>query len=341
MTALLALPRPTPRALTPTATRAADIDIARAIGITLVVAGHALIGVERALGETVPGRTALLLVYAVHMPLFFFLSGLLAHQALTEPHPAFAHRLLTRFAWPYLVWSLVLLGFHHAFGDLTNTRVSAPNPLRILWSPPSVMWFLYVLAPTLALARGLAPAGCALRRLAGAALLLAGTALAHVPDTWLLPFLRFSGVFLLATTLDPATRRVATRPLPLALATLALASGVAFAVAEAAHPLAGYPAARIRYLPAAAGGILLCLAAGAALARTPLGQPLAAIGRRTLPIFLSHILVLAALRIALLHAGLHDRTLILALVIPAGLLLPVAAALVADRLGLARLLGWS
>ena len=315
--------------------RAPDLDIARAIGITLVVAGHALIGVERALGETPAGRLALVLVYAVHMPLFFFLSGLLARTALAEPPRAFARRLLCRYGWPYLVWSLVLLGFHHGFSDLTNTQVAGFHPLRVLWAPPSVMWFLYVLAASLALARALRAAPPAVTAAIGAALVATGLAL----DAWLLPYLRFTGIFLIATTLDPArVRAVAAKPAARAAAALALGLGAAFAAAD---PLAGYPAAAARYLPAAAGGIVLALAAGAALTRTPLGPPLAALGRRTLPIFLTHILVLAALRIALLRAGITDAGLVLALIIPAGLLLPLAADAAAARLGATRLLGWS
>ncbi|MFT3972927.1 MAG: acyltransferase family protein [Amaricoccus sp.] len=320
------------------ARRAADLDIARALGITLVVAGHALIGVERALGETPAGRFALVLIYAVHMPLFFFLSGLLARTALTEPPAAFARRLATRFAWPYLLWSLILLGFHAGFSDLTNTRVALANPLRVLWAPPSVMWFLYVLAAALATARLLRPLPAAATRGIGAALVVAGSLL----DAWLLPYLRFAGLFLIATTLEAETvRRQATRPAIQVAAAALLASGAVFAALAAAAPLTGYPAAELRYLPAAAGGILLVLAAGDALARTALGPPLAALGRRTLPIFLTHILVLAALRIVLVHAGVTDRGLLLALVIPAGLLLPLAAAAAAERLRLSRLLGWS
>jgi fucose 4-O-acetylase-like acetyltransferase len=331
MTALAA-----PLALAPG--RAADLDIARALGIALVVAGHALIGVERALGETPAGRFAVIVIYAVHMPLFFFLSGLLAGPALSEPSGTFARRLLRRYAWPYLVWSLVLLGFHHGFSDLTNTRVASFNPLRLLWAPPSVMWFLYVLAASLALGRTLRAAPPSATAAIGAGLVAAGLAL----DAWLLPYLRFTGMFLIATTLDPArVRAIAAHPPARAAAALALGLGAAFAAAAAAHPLAGYPAAEARYLPAAAGGLLLALAAGAALARSPLGPALAALGQRTLPIFLTHILVLAALRIALLQAGVTDASLVLALVIPAGLLLPLAADAAAARLGATRLLGWS
>ncbi len=318
--------------------RRAELDIARALGIVLVVAGHAIIGVERALGDGPAVRVALTLIYAVHMPFFFALSGLLAGRALAEPAPAFARRLISRFALPYLVWSLVLLGFHAAFGDYTNTRVTAPNPLRILWAPPSVMWFLYVLAAAFVLARVTTrPAD---RRLLGAALVLVGPWL----DTWLFGYLRFVGIFLVATTVElDAVRAAARHPAARALAALAFATGVFAALAAAHAPLAGYPAAALRDLPAGLGGSLLVLAAGAALAAQggAVAEGAAAVGRRTLPIYLAHVLVLAALRIVLIRLGLRDPALLLLVLIPAGVALPLVAAHLAERLGVARALGWS
>lgn len=330
-------------ATTVPAARAADLDIARALGITLVVAGHALIGIERALGETPGGRFAIVIIYAVHMPLFFFLSGLLARSALTEPPRTFARRLASRFVWPYLLWSLVILSVHASFSDVTNTRVEAVHPLRVLWAPPSVMWFLYVLGGSLVLARLLRPLPVAATRAIGSALILVGLLLAdRTPDAWLLPYLRFTGLFLIATTLDPARiRGAAANPAARVIALVLLASGTAFAALAATAPIAGYPAAEVRYLPAAAGGILLARAASDALARTALAGAVARIGRQTMPIFLTHVLVLAALRIALVHAGVTDRGLILAVIIPAGVLLPLVAAGFARRLGASRLLGWS
>ena len=323
--------------------RAADLDIARGLGIALVVAGHALIGIERALGETPAGRFAIVLIYAVHMPLFFFVSGLLARSALTEPPRDFARRLGSRFVWPYLLWSVLLLGFHASFSDVTNTRVEAPDPLRILWAPPSVMWFLYVLAASFGFARLLRPLPRPAMRAIGAALVLGGLALASSGmDAWLLPSLRFTGIFLIATTLPlSAVRAAASSPGARVAALLFLASGAGFAAMAAGAPIPGYPAAGFRYLPAAAAGILLALAASGALARTPMAGPLASLGRCTMPIFVTHILVLAALRIGLLHAGVTDRDLILAIIIPCGLVLPIVAAEIARRLRLSRLLGWS
>ena len=318
--------------------RATDIDIARGLAIILVVAGHALIGVERATGETPAGRLVLIVIYAIHMPIFFFLSGLLARSSVTEPLEGFVHRLAVRFAWPYVLWSLILLSFHHGFSDLTNTQPAHFNPIRILWAPPSVMWFLYVLAASLVVGRCLRALPAEATRFVGGALIVAGSSL----DVWLLPHLRFMGLFLIATTLDAAEiRAMAASPAARALAALALGTGIIFAAADARVPLVGYPAAQACYLPASAGGILLALAFGRAFSRSLPGIALASLGRRTMPIFVMHILILAAIRIVLLRAGIDAPVTLLIVLVPAGTLLPLAAADIAARLGASRLLGWS
>lgn len=57
--------------------RIAHLDIARAIGILLVILGHALVlFVTRPLAFSEGAYDAISIIYAVHMPLFFFLSGL-------------------------------------------------------------------------------------------------------------------------------------------------------------------------------------------------------------------------------------------------------------------------
>ena len=56
------------------------LDAARGIGISLVVFGHALRGINGS--QAIPGASELMpldqVIYAFHMPLFFMLAGLLA-----------------------------------------------------------------------------------------------------------------------------------------------------------------------------------------------------------------------------------------------------------------------
>jgi fucose 4-O-acetylase-like acetyltransferase len=316
--------------------RSAALDVARGVGIVLVVWGHAIIGVQGALGSAPPGRFALTAIYAVHMPLFFFLSGLLSRSATAEPAGDFALRMATRIVYPYLLWGAVILALHHAMSDFTNSRVDSLDLRTLLYRPPAVLWFLYVLFGCFLLARALRGLATAPRLALGVALCVAGCLL----DAWLLAHLRFVGIFMIATAVEPsrlpallADRRVR------ALAALGLAGGLGFALAAAAAPLQGYPADGLRYLPASAGGIVLVLAASRHLpART--ARLLAYFGTRTMPIFVTHILILAAVRILLVGAGWTDATLLVAVATPLALALPALAFDQAERLGLARAFGW-
>ena len=126
------------------------------------------------------------------MPLFFFLSGLLSRSATAEPARAFALRMATRIVHPYLLWGAVILALHHAMSDFTNTRVDSLDLTKLLYRPPAVLWFLYVLFACFLLARTLRGLPTAPRLTLGAALCLAGCLL----DAWLLPYLRFVGIFI-------------------------------------------------------------------------------------------------------------------------------------------------
>lgn len=313
--------------------RSRALDIARGIAIVLVVWGHAMIGTGRALGAGEAGRFAVILVYGVHMPLFFFLSGLLARRAMTEPAPDFARRLSIRLAYPYFLWSAVLLSAHHAMSGVTNTRVEQLDFLTLFYAPPAVMWFLYVLCFCFLLARAMA--GRPGARLAlGCALAVGG----YFAQGWMLPNLRFVGMFLIATTLTPAGVLATVRDRRVQMLGAALmVPPVLFALREAGQPPGGYPAFALRYLPAAVGGTVLILAAAEGLARR--GAALALVGRRTMPIFVTHILVLTAARILCLRAGMGGGATV-AVATACGVAAPMLLHAAAERFGLTRLLGW-
>jgi hypothetical protein len=59
-----------------------------------------------------------------------------------------------------------------------------------------------------------------------------------------------------------------------------------------------------------------------------------------MPIFVTHILILAAVRILLIRAGETEAAIIVAIATPLALAFPALAFDQADRLGLARALGW-
>ena len=97
-----------------TSRRIAANDYGRGIGIFLVVLGHVLIGLDdhAILAESsypiglAFSRGAVAWIYAFHMPLFFFLSGLLAERLVRKPFGDVLSSRLRGIAWPYVLWSL-------------------------------------------------------------------------------------------------------------------------------------------------------------------------------------------------------------------------------------------
>ena len=87
----------TENALTAQHERIGWIDRARALGIALVVLGHIHLN-DRA------GLDALRLIYAFHMPLFFFLSGLVDKRR--SPSETF-RRAMRQLLLPYALWYLI------------------------------------------------------------------------------------------------------------------------------------------------------------------------------------------------------------------------------------------
>jgi fucose 4-O-acetylase-like acetyltransferase len=120
------------------------MDYAKGIGIFLVVLGHTIRGLMESPTLESSGllKSADQWIYAFHMPLFFFLSGLLIERAVTKPFKEFVVSRFQTLAYPYVVWSILqeLLRF------LSGKRTDSLGELwRIVYQPVMQFWFLYVL----------------------------------------------------------------------------------------------------------------------------------------------------------------------------------------------------
>ncbi len=316
--------------------RDAALDIARGIAIILVVWGHALIGVQRAMGPGEAGRFAIILLFCVHMPFFFFLSGMLSHSMTRLPPARFVSKLLGRVAYPYLLWSLVIVTIHLRMSGLTNTRVEGFELVELLYAPPAVMWFLYVLFFCFVLARTLVRTKPGTRLAIGIGLTLAG----YFLDFWMLSHVRFIGMFLIGTLVSPNQALALARDRRAqGLACLCLAGPALLAWQVADLLPDGYPGLALGYLPAAFGGIVLILAIAQRLERWGAGA-LRVIGQRTMPIFVLHIVIVAGTRILLTRLGIGSPALVVGTAVVAGVALPMAAASMMERARLAVYLGW-
>ncbi|NJM46953.1 MAG: acyltransferase [Alkalinema sp. RU_4_3] len=124
------------------------VDYAKGLGIVLVVMGHSL------RGEMTSAKGSDLLIahpidawiYAFHMPLFFFLSGLFARSLRNKTPQDFWTSRWTILIHPYLLWSLIIHGTRSIAGltDQSWPEFIA-NFWRVSYEPIGIFWFLYVL----------------------------------------------------------------------------------------------------------------------------------------------------------------------------------------------------
>lgn len=218
------------------AARDLSLDVAKGLGIILVVIGHAWRGLDSAgmIGNPDLFRLIDTLIYNFHMPLFFLLSGMTFQSwALKRPTGEAALSRVTRLLWPLALWSYLFAAARLAAGDAANTQVTGVQSLLFFPLPPrDHFWFLWalflqhlaVLALLKTLGRPLPSATWA----ALAALLVLGSSFTPVGlNAWTFGALTYAGAFLTGLALGPnglQARGTAT----LALAALAFAALQAF-----------------------------------------------------------------------------------------------------------------
>ena len=94
------------------------IDYAKALGMLTVIWGHTkLTGVSNEF------------VYAFHMPLFFFLSGMVFNRGRYDGFRHFFMRKVKTLLYPYLIFSLVTWAFWASYSYLTHA------PVKSYWMP--------------------------------------------------------------------------------------------------------------------------------------------------------------------------------------------------------------
>lgn len=122
------------------------VDYAKGIGIFLVVLGHVCRGLElSSVLNPVFAAPIDRWIYAFHMPIFFFLSGLLINHSVSRPLKNFVIDKLKTLAYPYFVWSVIQGLLIYMTSRYTNSSISLSNILGIIYQPILIFWFFYVL----------------------------------------------------------------------------------------------------------------------------------------------------------------------------------------------------
>ncbi|GAB4332618.1 MAG: acyltransferase [Desulfobulbaceae bacterium] len=315
------------------------IDYAKGIGIILVVFAHLQSsGFHAGLG--VGERFFHLsdsIIYSFHMPLFFFLAGLLARASLARRGAkGFVLDKLRRIAWPYLVWSLIQMGVELFFSGHSSRGVTPADILAVSWRPWAQFWFLYSLL--------LMYLSATLIRHRGGLPLLAAVSLVlffFPARTEMLSLIGFSTGFLFFVAgmigdellLKQGEKKLPGWAGPALLPVLVGAGWLVFTrliapvrLIDGSHPWL--------FLPLAALGIWCCLGTAQVLAEKKALSLVALLGRYSLPIYLVHMLAGVGTRVVVERfIGLEHGVVHLAAGLAVGLAAPVLLFLCCERLG--------
>ena len=333
------------------------VDHARGLAMVLVVVGHVLGGLIDAqlvaTGSVL--RTSFFAIYTFHMPVFLFLSALFTQARIARSRHNFGVSLAQDVVWPYVLWSVALVaaanlapgGLNHAPPSLMAGIAQIPS------RPVGPFWFLYSLfllqAGALLAARWRAEAAYpwVLLALSVAARVLGGanilTITASMGLWYALGYAMGPGLLTYLArprrTLDVPTVAAAVLVMTAGLgAAIFAAVRVSGQIAHAPAPVVAAIAWRASFIGFAVLGVVATFAAGWAL-RGPLARWVGVIGRRSMPIYVMHVTIVAATRIFLRRAGLVNPYEILTMATLLGLILPIVVFALAQRFGVNRMLG--
>lgn len=324
-----------------------SVDIARGIAIVAIVMGHVWRGMAAA-GLVASDRAFLLFdrgLYFFHLAVFVFVAGLFVRQSLVKRGTdAYLRSRLWLFAYLYVLWAVLQGLVKIVTGSLVNNPTNLTDLLR-LWIPEGQLWFLpFMIVMTLiaVIYRPWTRPYLALL-FAGAASLAA----------WGVegPFIGMRGlsltVFFVAGAALGAPRfaRFMQRLGPALALGAAAVLGILYALLLlGTDALAPTISGHAREVDDVSLGVLATVVStGAALflsraltAVRGLAQLLAFLGRRSLEIFLAHIIATAGTRIVLVQLGVNSPALHLFMGTVVGVMAPLVLWWVTDRAGLGR-----
>lgn len=322
--------------------RSIAADLAKGIGIILVVYGHALRGLVSA--NIISPESHLnftdYYIYTFHMPLFFVISGSF-FRIDREPGTgtAFLSGNVKKIVYPYFLWSIIQGCIQIAMSGsaTTNRSMEAGRLLEIAWNPISPFWFLYALffcqLIWFVIRDRLKPEIV----LAAAFLIFVALRLTDAPQTLEdigYGFLYFSaGIWVSQREIMQRLPASWLAAIGIALAGLALSVGCY---------VLGVPE-RLPFVAAVANLLAVLSFCRAIEANAPSSWTtkfLVLFGQCSMGIYVLHILVIGVVRFAETRVlGVHNEVVLLASLVIAGVLIPTVIQLAAIYLRVQNLVG--
>lgn len=282
--------------------RLAWVDVAKGICILLVVMMHSTLGTGAAMG--VEGFLHAVVTFAqpFRIPGFFLLSGLFLGRVIGRSWRLFADRRLIHFAYFYLLWVVIQsLAKYGQIVEGTGPGAFLAHLATALVEPYSTLWFIYLLAVFSAVTK-------VMRRVPQPLLLLAAALIQIVPvptsstlvEEFCGRYVWFVAGFVFADRILAFADVVRRHPIP-ALAGLALWIVIDGGLALTPSGYASFPT--LASMPGVSmvlggAGALAIVAVASLLTRAggPLTGSLRRCGERSIVIYLSFFLPMAASR---------------------------------------------
>ena len=285
--------------------REAWIDVAKGIAITLVVLYHAVMYLD---GVGLAGAMAPLnpLLDTFRMPLFFFMSGILAATAIRLPYWQLFRKRMSLLLYLYAVWvaaqTLFLLALPPISPDGPNA--SWTNLVTLFIRPSSNLWFIYALPIFLTVAwltrrwNPLIPVA-----VTGVLAVLFGSQILHTDTPWD-KMGRYLVFFLAAIWLGPRVRRLVPH---IRWWHMAVVCGVYLGIVLIMVKLS---LTRVPFvlLFVSILAVLVGVSVAVVVARAPGFDFLRVLGTQTLPIYLVHTFPMTALAAVLMATGVSLPT---------------------------------
>ena len=315
--------------------RLAWLDYVRGINILTVVFVHVWRGVVSA-GITPPNAgVSLFLDTIASMALFFFVSGMFISKSVDLPFASYLKLKAKDFVYPFVIWVTLHAILHSTAGGSVNIEHKLSDLWRAIYDPPWHYWFLYNLFFVQMLYFGI-------RRLkippawflaASVIFFLSGDIAGLSIGPWgvLYQVRRYMLWFALGTLIDRGgpIRWLSAAPTALLATIVILGAGTAaWAVSMGARD--GYASLLPFTLLSASASLSLAIL----LERGNLLRFIAALGRRSLEVYLAHVIFLAMARIALQRVlGIESLPVHLVIGMLAGLYLPIGLYWASKRVG--------
>lgn len=316
-----------------TSTRLVWVDYVKGMSISAIVIYHVMVGLETS--ELVVRGTAFQvlsdLIGVTGMPMFFFMSGMFVIRgAYRKPRPFLAEKLKT-LVYPYFLWVLIYAAIQYMAGSSVNHPIDITQLWRAIYLPPWHYWFMYVmfvLCLLFVIAARLRIPPAAMLALGAVLYLLHGNVnmgpwvIPYMVSQWLV-FFALGGVIngrgpilWISHAQDRLLIGIIAVALPAAV--MALYLGVKDVP----------PTQIVLFVP---GGLFM-LSTAILLRRHNVLRIVEHIGRRSMAVYVAHVIPLAATRIVLLKLGVESVLLHAVLGSLAGILGPYLLAETMERL---------